>query len=75
MTGDEHRAIRQRLGLTAGAEARLLGANIRSVQKWDSGERDVSPQAIRLLRLLEAEQSGAAAGVRAFLTSLADSVE
>ena len=55
MSPDEHRALRNRLGLSAGAEARLLGVGRRTVERWDSGNRPVSGEGLRLLRLLELE--------------------
>ena len=55
MTPSDHRDLRQRLGLTAGAEARLLGVSRRGVERWDSGAREIPPPVARLLRLLEIE--------------------
>ena len=47
--------VRLRAGLTQAEFANLLGASIGTVRKWESGERQPSGAAARLLRLLEAE--------------------
>jgi DNA-binding transcriptional regulator YiaG len=54
MTPANHRALRARLGLTVGAEARLLGVDTRTVERWLAGTRDIPPPAQRLLWLLDA---------------------
>jgi DNA-binding transcriptional regulator YiaG len=44
-------ALFAQLGLTTGATARLLGVDVRTVQRWVAGERDVPEPAWRLLNL------------------------
>lgn len=44
-------AIRTALGLTTGRLAALLGVDVRTVQRWIAGERDVPEPAWRLLNL------------------------
>ena len=41
MTAKEVKAARARLGLTQKAFAEALGSSIRTVQKWEQGERTV----------------------------------
>ena len=66
----DHRALRQRLGLTAGAEARLLGVDARTVQRWDAGERDIPGPALRLLHLLTLEHDTGAVRVAETLATM-----
>ncbi len=72
LTPDDHRALRTRLGLTAGAEARLLGVDPRTVRRWDLGERDVPPPVRRLLMLLDRERESGPVAVAATLAAMAD---
>ena len=52
MTPDEYRQAIERLGLSQVAAARLLGVDARTSRRSASGERDVSPPAVRFLRYL-----------------------
>lgn len=54
MTPDEFRRALKRLGLSQARAAALFGVQVRSVERWLAGERDISPTAIRLLRLYAA---------------------
>ena len=54
MTPDEFRHTLKRLGLSQAQAAALFGVQVRSVERWLSGEREISPTAIRLLRLYAA---------------------
>jgi DNA-binding transcriptional regulator YiaG len=54
MKPDELRALLDRLGLTAGAAARLTRTDPRTVRRWLSGEQDPMPAAVLLLQLAEA---------------------
>ncbi len=73
MTALEHRELRIRLGLSVGAESRLLGVNRRTVERWDSGDRPVSAEARRLLRLLELElDTGTPDGAMAALLAMVE---
>ncbi len=73
MNPDEHRALRNRLGLTVGAEARLLGIGRRTIERWESGVLPVAPVAERLIRLLELEhETGTPRGAMAALQAMAE---
>lgn len=50
MTPADFRQARKSLGLTQGQLAKLMGVDIRTVQKWEGGERGIDPPAVRLLR-------------------------
>jgi len=52
MTSDEYREIIEKLGLTKGAAAQLLGVDDRTSRRWACGERDIPPPAERFLRYL-----------------------
>lgn len=54
MTSDEYREAIDRLGLTQGGAARLLGVDERTSRRWANGERDIPPPAQRFLRYLMA---------------------
>lgn len=54
MTREEFRLTLKRLGLSQAQAASLFGVQVRSVERWLSGERDISPTAIRFLRLYAA---------------------
>ena len=72
MTPDEHRALRKGvLDMSTDVEARLLGANPRTVQRWETGEQDISRLAVRLLRLLALEREQGPVHVRDALIAIA----
>jgi DNA-binding transcriptional regulator YiaG len=52
VTPDEYREALERLGLTQGGGARLLGVDERTSRRWANGERDIPPPAQRFLRFL-----------------------
>lgn len=55
MTGSEFKAIRQRAGLTQSSLAeRLRISDLRTVRKWEAGERAVSGPVSLLMELLDA---------------------
>ena len=51
-TPEQIHAIRTRLQLTQTEAAEKLGATLRTWQYWESGERNPSPQAVLLLKML-----------------------
>lgn len=53
MTPAELRAIRKRLGLTQTGLAARIGVHLRSVQKWEGGERAISEPVALLLQTLQ----------------------
>ncbi len=55
MTPGALRATLQRLGLTQGRGAALLGVTDRTMRRWCAGQQDVPGPAVRLLALLEAD--------------------
>ena len=56
MTKEEFAAIRAAAGVTFAALAEYLGVKqLRSVQRYESGERSISGPVEKLMRLLEKE--------------------
>lgn len=53
MTHTELRPYRERLGLTQGAAARLIGVDGRTWRYWEAGARGIPEPVARLLWLLE----------------------
>ena len=65
ITPDEIRAIRERLGLTQVQAGELIGGGPRAFTKYESGISKPSAALVRLLRVLDADQSaGAVLGLR-----------
>lgn len=59
MSSDELRDIAAELGLNQSELSRLLGVDLRTVQRWHTEQLQVSPLATRFMRLLvEAKISG-----------------
>jgi DNA-binding transcriptional regulator YiaG len=55
MTPNEFKAIRQRAGLTqSGLAARLRVSDLRTIRKWEAGERAISGPVSLLMELLDA---------------------
>ena len=54
MTPPEITATRERLGLSIGHAAYLIGVGRRTFSRWESGERDMPEPAARLLLTFEA---------------------
>ncbi len=55
MTPNEFKAIRQRAGLTqSGLAARLRISDIRTIRKWEAGEREISGPVSLLMEFLDA---------------------
>jgi DNA-binding transcriptional regulator YiaG len=52
MTPTEIRTLRQSLGLTQAAAARLCGVALRTWGSWEAGERRLCDPEARLIRLL-----------------------
>jgi len=52
LTAEEIRALRQRLGLTQGRLARLLGLGVNTVSRWEAGRNAQSVALDVLLRLV-----------------------
>ncbi|MFO1046399.1 MAG: helix-turn-helix domain-containing protein [Geminicoccaceae bacterium] len=57
LSGAEMRYLRQELGLSQAALARLLGATERTVARWETGHNKPSPAAEGALRLLYQEHT------------------
>lgn len=53
MSGDEVRAVRERLNLSQAVFARRLRTNTRTLQNWEQGRAQPNPQACLLIRMLE----------------------
>ena len=53
MTPTALRAQLDRLGLTTGAAARLVGVETRTMQRYLAGDREIPEPVIRLLRVAE----------------------
>jgi transcriptional regulator with XRE-family HTH domain len=53
VTPEQYRAALARLGWTQSSAARLLGVNLRTSQRWASGDQDVPPPAEKLLLVAE----------------------
>lgn len=49
--------FRKKHKLSQRALAELLGVNIRSVQRWETGERNPSKQTLKMLELLDKKDS------------------
>ncbi len=56
MTGDEIKALRDRLGWTQEQLARRLGVSFTTINRWERGRFQASPMAVTLLRQLQDEQ-------------------
>ena len=54
---NEIAAVRIKAGLTQGEFARVLGASLGTVRKWEMGERTPSGAAATLLRVLDLDPS------------------
>lgn len=52
MTADEYREALEVVGLTQGQAARFFNAGNRNARRWASGEQDIPPTVIMLLRLM-----------------------
>lgn len=52
MKPEQIKELRLREGLTQQALARHLGVSVRTVKHWESGSRNVSPVAERLIQAL-----------------------
>jgi DNA-binding transcriptional regulator YiaG len=48
----EFRAARKALGLSQMRLARVLGVNVRTVRRWDNGERELNELACRFVDIL-----------------------
>lgn len=59
MTPAEFKATRASLGKTQAALARALGVHIRTVQKWEGGERGI-PNPVALAMKMTAAQGDSA---------------
>jgi putative transcriptional regulator len=55
MTADEVRAIRAGLKMTQSEFAEALGSDLRTVQRWEAGDRRPRGTAVKLLERLRAE--------------------
>lgn len=53
MTPAEIRSTRQRLGMTQGAAARLVGVDGRTWRRWEAGDQNMPEPVARLLCLVE----------------------
>lgn len=53
MTPHELKLSRERLSLTQQELAFLLNTNIRTVQRWESGERIPNPVAVRVVQWMQ----------------------
>ena len=53
MTPTALRAQLDRLGLTTGAAARLVGVETRTMQRYLAGDREIPEPVVRLLRIAE----------------------
>ncbi len=55
MTADAFKAIRQRAGLTqSGLAGRLRISDLRTIRKWEAGERAISGPVSLLMEMLDA---------------------
>ena len=52
MTGDELREMREAAGLTQAALADMLGVKQSTVYRWEHGQRGISGQVARHVRLI-----------------------
>lgn len=46
-------AIRRRMGLTQDGLAKLMNVDVRTIRRWESGERSIPGPAVALLELLK----------------------
>jgi DNA-binding transcriptional regulator YiaG len=53
MDGNDIRLMYQGLGLLQSDAAALIGVDIRTLRRWDTGEAPIPEPARRLLRLME----------------------
>lgn len=68
MTAPELREARRRLGLTGAALAAVLESDLRTIKRWESGERGIPGPAIAMVKLLLASmEARCALGLRALL--------
>ncbi|PAK77167.1 helix-turn-helix domain-containing protein [Acetobacter fabarum] len=51
------RAARKKAGLTQQQSADLIGVHIRSWQRWESGEHEMSPGLLEMFLFLSKEQA------------------
>lgn len=58
------RAIRQRLGLNRDDFGALVGAHPRTVRRWENGEGDPSPMAVKHLFKVREEADEVESGTR-----------
>ena len=66
MQADQLRSIRVASGLTQLALSQALGVDVRSVRKWEGGERPIPGPVAALMRLLEAKKWKPAVPRRSF---------
>lgn len=52
VTAAEYRRVRQRLGLSNYAFARMLGVHLRTAQRYEAGESPIPPTLALLLRYM-----------------------
>lgn len=62
MTGQELKGLRNVYGLSVAEAARQCEVNSRVWQRWESGERRVPPNIVKLFRLLNGNPNDPAAG-------------
>ena len=64
MTGTEFKKLRQRMGWTISWLAYKLGVTVRSVYRWQSGQRRITSQVEASLALSKGERTRAESSVR-----------
>lgn len=53
MTAEQFKAARQRLGLTQQGLADALYCDLRTVQRWEAGDRAVPGPAVKALEMIQ----------------------
>jgi putative transcriptional regulator len=56
MTPTEIKALRQKLGHTQQALADIIGVSVRTLQKWEQGERQCRGAALKVLNGMRRDQ-------------------
>lgn len=52
MTGEQLKKLRESVSLSAAAASRQVEVNLRTWQRWESGERRVPDTAVKLFKIL-----------------------
>lgn len=57
MTGEELKALRNKLGLSVTKASRQVEVSARTWQRWEAGDQDIPAGAVKLFLLLNEEKA------------------